>query len=306
MDIIIQGSVNPSKFSIILQDESRSDHLNIILKFENILKKAKDIKSLSLSLLGSTVLIWKVKTMLKTRPFDASSLEEFNLKLSGPRIDEFLDIVFEMPRVKNFQIDLSKTDIGNKSIEQIINISMQHWEKGHLKSLDLNLSNTKIKSQALGDLASMAPIFSDSLERLSLNLTGCHCIASGLISLFQTQFSKLISLDLNLNDTGISDDSIKRLSLTQMTGLQSLNLCLSQSKLTDAGASKLFESFNGLKILYLDLQVKDVTDRSLQSFMDKVSKMTSLTKLKIITGPRVSSELRTCIDNLEKRYDFYA
>lgn len=304
--------MNPSKLSIILQDQESSNALNtsnIASKLESILNKTKYIKSLDVDLSGTIVLKQNMEVILKKRLSDAVSLEEFSLTLSQTSIAEdcFSNLIFAMPRVKSFTMNFSGTEIKSQSFEHIIENSMEFWEKGCLKVLSLNFSNTGIKNEGVDCLTQMLSIFSDQLEELHLNLSGCHGTFKGLCYLFQTKFPKLVSLKLNLYDRNVTDKALEIFAenaLKSMTKLQSLYLWVSRSKITDIGASTLFNFIQDLKVLYLDLELKNVTKRSINGFIkNKVPKMASLTKFRMTTSDYIDTELRSTIDQLERTYN---
>lgn len=125
--------------------------------------------------------------------------------------------------------------------------------------------------------------------------------------MFKISLPKLVSLKFNLSNTHVTDTPLKVFAeeaLKSMTKLESLQLWLSKSFVTDVAASKLFDSIQNLKILDLDLSLRHVTKKSIEPFIqNKVSKMTSLVKFQMITHRSISSELRLTIDKLEQTYN---
>jgi len=145
-----------------------------------------------------------------------------------------------------------------------------------LKTLDINVANTKIKSKCLTRLGSKGSFILEGLEHFQLNIQGAKGLNDQHVEQFFVGMPNVKSYCLNLMNSSLGDVAIKALgrkTLSTMKNVESLALLIGNSKATETGCSTLFEnaSFTNLKELAVSLNDISITDTTIEHFIKAIA-----------------------------------
>jgi len=262
---------------------------------DNIMHQLEGIYSFKLLLSDTNIID---QTMIRFAqnllPF-MSTLENFQVSLANtPLTDQGLIQLFvPLPKVKNFMLNLSSTKATDQAIEALskhciatmnrveafeiylfsTNVTDESIvplfvEMPLVKKYALGLSNTKISDKALEAFQANTLMSMGRLESLELYFSNTEITDSGIVNVF-VNMESIQSLILGLSGTNITDKSIELFverSLPTLKVLETLELYLFNTAVTDESVILLFSPMKTLKNYILGLSDTDITDQSLSTF----------------------------------------
>jgi len=187
--------------------------------------------------------------------------------------------------LRNLVIELQECKITDFSL---INLFSDVLSKaGLLISLKLDVCSTYISDNALQAFPKVLPDLLGRLKNLSLNFFNTSISDSGMVPFFG-EMRRIKYLCLHLQKTKITDETIGAFAvkaLPTMEALESLNLYLGETRLTDDGLIRLFQQMRDVRNLELGLVSTYVTDRCIEVFSkETIAKLTSLQGLVMNVG----------------------
>jgi len=172
-------------------------------------------------------------------------------------------VLSKLEDVKALELFLGGTNITDEGItSMLINIK-------NLDCLKLDLQNTKTSDKSIETFAQCILPFMDSLTHFEIYLGSTAITDKSMTQLmFKTENIKAFKIDLQ--STKITDKSLVSFAqnlLPFMKTVESLELYLWGTEITDYGFSKLCMKMKTLKNIKLDLSNTNISDLSLQAFL---------------------------------------
>ena len=191
-------------------------------------------------------------------------------------------------KLKVFEMNLHSTKITDDLLTYFLGDVMSKMP--NLASLNLQISQTQITNKSLIAFANKTIPYLNCLESFGLDLYECAGVTDeGVSKVFEAvdnRFRNVKKLVLNFGSTGITDRSLEmfgeRVGL-HMTCLKDLHLCLSKIAISDDGVARFCASFKNtiaqIKEFTLLLNNTQITDVTVQGFANNfVPNMTGVDK----------------------------
>lgn len=196
----------------------------------------------------------------------------------------------KLKKLDHLDINLEKCPITDVGLQLIAEKILP--QASHLKELTLNLWKTNITDKTLSVLA-ILPLLKD-LEDFSLCARNTNLTNDGLTILFNS-LTNLKGLHLNLMETHITDASLELFAqnnLPQMLRLESLELLLYKTDVSDQSITQLFTNVQTVHKFKLNVDSTNVTDKSIDLFINVAfPNMRTLKELQLdLWNTRVSSD----------------
>jgi len=227
-----------------------------------------DISNLTMNFQGCQVGDQSIITLIFEVLPKLNRLRSINLNLNNTKISdqtvktfaEYLSVVAS--HLESFQLGLYNTDVTDDSV------SLLFMAMERVREFSLELGNTKITDESLEIFAKKTLLTMKWLETFKLFLYETAVTDRSITELF-TNMENVSTYTLELGGTRITDQSIEvfaRNTLNTMRNLQSLQLGLYNTEVSDQSISKLFIDMRHIKTFSLNLGNTKVTDNSLRAF----------------------------------------
>ena len=169
-----------------------------------------------------------------------------NTKLSDQSIEAFArEALPKMNKLEHLEIMLYAAAINGDGFLNLFEVEIPT-----LKTLVLDVENTRVSDDFLVAFASLALPKMRELEHLELRMGGTEMSDAGMLKLLKSDMKRLRSLVLHLNNTQVSDTSVDlfiKHTLPQFEELEKLDIRVDYSNVTEQCRNTLYEMQNGLR-----------------------------------------------------------
>jgi len=307
----------------------------------SLFKKMEKIKKLELILYHTNVTDRTLTDFAKNTLSNMRALQDLKLDFSSPKSssltgDGIAQIFIPIPNLKQLSLNFGKIFTFKNEHLQILVDRMLANLKG-LAVLEIDLQETQVTDQGVAKLMLFLKELK-GLRALNLNLAKLPKIMNGtVLNDKRTFLSNLKKFQLNLEDTGVSDQVIQGIfgnmpkienfeltlnqnskisdlsldfftteALTSMKSSASLKLGLASTKVTDESVSKFFlnlKNYSNFTNLHFDFKNTIITDKSATVLLEKV--LTNLKNLKTfvieVNGSKISQELQQKLSEFQNK-----
>ena len=183
-----------------------------------------------------------------------------------------LDVLSGMNQLKNLKVSFENSQISPEIVSSLV--YCLGFLAQNLESLDLNFNGTVINDENFENFSNHALLLLKKLNHLKLSLRETSLSHRKMTILFKSLESiapHFVTFELDLSATELHDiafDCFCEKVLSQMQNLESLNLNLGRTKITDSSLKKMKLPLHKLKNLALNLSENNIHGSSLQSFKD--------------------------------------
>ena len=244
---------------------------------------------------------------------NAENLRSIRIDFSNTQVSsqEILSICLPMTgyakRINEFELLLESCNIDDNSIEGLlVDVVSQMVE---LKTLVFNLSKTKTTNKTINTLTNHVLLQTKKLNSLAIDLRYTEINDVGL-SYLKVSNENLLRFVLHLDFTAITDVGIKKFTennLEDFHCLESFELRLQGTNITDDGINQLISYINPRKHFSLHLQSTNITDLSLETLgKSSLSKNQELSSFSMNLGlTRITDEgISQILFNVDSIRDF--
>jgi len=225
---------------------------------------------------------------------------------------EKMTINFEkLEKLKTAKIAIDQYLFTNEYMKSLLFL---YQDIKDLDSLEILFSPQDISDGAFVKIFSILFLDNNELKTIKINLNNCKVgdrsiafLAQNVLSL--SKFSKLQSLDLNLTNTEITDQSIKEITdfcSPLLSTLESFKLSLGGTKITDESINKIYTNMSKCKVFAFNLSETKVSDKSIKIFAQScLSTMKNLESLSFnLSATRVTdqsfTEILSALENIKE------
>ena len=198
-------------------------------------------------------------------------------------IDLLSNVVLKAGSLKAFSANLSKCKfLSGDGIFFLFEDTLPYMV--NLRSLKLVIYGTEITDENIESLAEYNTKIIKNLYNFEIDLGNTPVTDKGINQLF-VEMPQAKSFNLNFRGTKITDDGIKALAqrtLASVDNLQSFELYISETQVSDRGLLQIFDNMKHVKKLRLGLGSTKVGRKTLESLgRDGLLKMEALEDLKL-------------------------
>ena len=253
------------------------------------------IKTLYLNLTETATGNKTLEALSKNSLAHAQGLESFAVHLSTTKVTDqgAVKLFVNMQSIKEFVLDLSNTKITNKAVKSLgvngiarmksltlFELRLDNtgitdnsvsgiWSPMEgVKKFVLYLDSTEITDKSIGAFVKNTLDSMKGLETLEVYISGTEVSDKSAIQLFSSVPS-VRELIVDLNDTKITNKTLEVLgkdTLPRMEALESFELVLYDTGVTDEGVVQIFVPMESVKRYVLHLDSTEITDESLEAF----------------------------------------
>ena len=276
-DFLVRKSIN--SFELNLQGCQISNEALDKVLF-SVLKQTETLTSFKLQLAHTSItdktITMLAKNLLRSMPI----LEAFQLSLLGTAVTDqsLVQLFVPMPKLKNFMLNVSNTKVSNQTIEALGRHSVRTMKT--LESFELYTFNTKVNDEGLTHLFVVTP----SITRYVLGLSGTLITDQGLQAFADhtlPSMQELTSLELYLSNTKVTDSGLNKIFIDMRT-VTDFILGLSNTSVTDQTVDRFAKhtmmTFKVLETFELYLFNTEVTDESLTHLFSNIKNVKGIKK----------------------------